>query len=96
MRHVSMFNARALEVVVATLAILASGAGAFGQTKAPAAQEAKNRAVETAGCGSAAFLTLEHGKLAAVDWVERTGNRIHTRGAESVSDRRRNDRSAAG
>lgn len=36
-------------------------------------------------CGPAAFLTFEQGRLAAVDWVERTENRVHTRVAETQS-----------
>jgi len=36
-------------------------------------------------CGSAAFLTYEEGKLAAVDWVERSGRRLHTRAVETQS-----------
>jgi uncharacterized protein len=30
-------------------------------------------------CGPAAFLTLESGRLAGVDWVEHRGNQVHTR-----------------
>jgi pimeloyl-ACP methyl ester carboxylesterase len=37
------------------------------------------------GCSRAAFLTYEHGKLAAVDWVDRTANRLHTRVVETQS-----------
>ena len=37
------------------------------------------RAQDAQGCGSAAFLTFEQGRLAAVDWTERTGSRVHTR-----------------
>jgi uncharacterized protein len=36
-------------------------------------------------CGSAAFLTFEQGKLAAVDWVDRTANQVHTRVVETQS-----------
>jgi len=32
-----------------------------------------------ASCGSAAFMTFEHGELAAVDRVDRTSGRVHTR-----------------
>ena len=32
-----------------------------------------------------AFLTYEHGKLAAVEWVDRTPNRLHTRVVETQS-----------
>jgi hypothetical protein len=30
-------------------------------------------------CAPAAFATIESGKVAAVDWIERDGNRVHTR-----------------
>jgi hypothetical protein len=37
------------------------------------------------GCGSAAFLTFEQGKLAAVDWVDYSPNHVHTRVVETQS-----------
>jgi len=40
---------------------------------------------EISSCGSAAFLTFERGKLAAVDRLDRTGNRMHTRVIETQS-----------
>jgi uncharacterized protein len=50
-----------------------------------AAQAATAPAAGTASCGSAAFLTFEQGKLAAVDWVDRAANRMHTRVVETQS-----------
>jgi hypothetical protein len=86
MRRIGMFCAGTLETVAATLAILVSGVCAFSQARASAAQAVKNRAEEASGCGSAAFLTSESGKFAAVDWVARTGNRIHTRAVQTQSE----------
>ena len=85
MTHGRKLVARALEATAATFTILASGAPAFEQDRAFAAQAVTNRAQETSACGSAAFLTFEQGKLAAVEWVERTGNRIHTRAVQTQS-----------
>ena len=42
-------------------------------------------AAEPSSCGAAAFLTYEHGRLAAVDWVDRTAGRLHTRVVETQS-----------
>ena len=36
-------------------------------------------------CGSAAFLTFEQGKLAAVDWVDHSANQVHSRVIETQS-----------
>jgi len=54
----------------AALAVWSSALCAFAQGKLPAPAHA---------CPPAAFLTFEQGKLAAVNWVERTRNKIHTR-----------------
>ena len=65
MNIISIFRAKA----AAALAML-TVVCAFGQGRESTAASA---------CGPAAFLTFEQGKLAAVNWVERTGNRVHTR-----------------
>ena len=46
------------------IAVLAAGRCAFG---------------ETPGCPAGVFLTFEAGRLAAVNWVEHSGKRIHSR-----------------
>jgi hypothetical protein len=67
-------------VVLATAAWMwdRSSSRIAAQTPAPAATSASS-------CGPAAFLTYEQGKLAAVDWVDRTGARLHTRAIETQS-----------
>jgi hypothetical protein len=49
------------------------------------AQAATAPAAGTASCGSAVFFNFEQGKLAAVDWVDRTANHVHTRVVETQS-----------
>ena len=56
------------------LAILAAAGHGFGQTPPQTAEPAAKST-----CGPAAFLTFEQGKLASVDWVERTATKVHTR-----------------
>jgi len=63
--------------IVATAAVLAVAVCVF-------AQDAQQTGLggATAGnplCGSATFLVFEQGKLAAVDWVDRSTNGVHTR-----------------
>ena len=50
-----------------------------------AAQPPTASLTASSGCGAAAFLTYEQGRLAAVDWVDRTANRLHTRVIETQS-----------
>jgi pimeloyl-ACP methyl ester carboxylesterase len=72
--------------IVATTAVLVSALCAFGQS--PQQAGALGPSTPTGGaasCGSAAFLTFEQGKLAAVDWVERSTGKIHTRVIETQS-----------
>ena len=78
--RISTFRAPAIEIAL-TLALLTSVVCAAGQGREPTPPPA------TAGslCGSAAFLTLEQGKLAAVEWVDRKASRIHTRVVETQS-----------
>ena len=86
MKHRNLFRASALEGAAAMVAILGGGVCVFGQDRAnPATQAVGNRGDELASCGSAAFVTFEHGKVAAVNWVERAGNRIHTRAVQTQS-----------
>jgi hypothetical protein len=72
--------------IVATAAVLASALCGFSQTTQQT--EARGPIALTGGaasCGSAAFLTFEQGKLAAVDWVDRSTEQIHTRVIETQS-----------
>jgi hypothetical protein len=70
--------------IIATAAVLASALSGFAQTSqqigAPGPIAPTGGA---ASCGSVAFLTLEQGKLAAVDWVDRSTGQIHTRVIET-------------
>lgn len=67
-------------------AAVLAGVWAFDQpSRLKAAAGTPATTAEAASCGSAAFLTIEHGKLAAVDWVDRTANRLHTRVIETQS-----------
>jgi pimeloyl-ACP methyl ester carboxylesterase len=50
-----------------------------------AARVPASPAADSSSCRPAAFLTYEQGKLAAVDWVERTRGRVHTRAVETQS-----------
>jgi pimeloyl-ACP methyl ester carboxylesterase len=70
----------------ASVAVLAGAV--FGIDQPPrlaAAQAVKAPDAGIPGCGSAAFLTFEQGRLAAVDWVDRTATRMHTRVVETQS-----------
>ena len=72
--------------IVATAAVLSSALCGFAQTSQQA--RARGPIVPTGGaasCGSATFLTFEQGKLAAVDWVDRSIGQIHTRVIETQS-----------
>ncbi|HXW92105.1 MAG TPA: alpha/beta fold hydrolase [Terriglobales bacterium] len=71
---------------MATAVVLASAASVLGrsaQQTRPAGATAPT--AENPRCSSAAFLTIEQGKLAAVDWVERSKNQVHTRVIETQS-----------
>jgi uncharacterized protein len=66
--------------IVATATVLASAGCVLGQNAQqtrPAGATAPT--AESPTCGPAAFLTFEQGELAAVDWVERSRNQVHTR-----------------
>lgn len=81
-----MKKARLGRIVCATVAL--SAAAVFALDRSSSRVDARTLAapaVEASSCGSAAFLTYEHGKLAAVDWVERAPGRIHTRAIETQS-----------
>jgi uncharacterized protein len=68
----------------AGVAALAAVVSALPRSSSVAAQSGAGTA-GAPGCGAAAFLTYEQGQLAAVDWVERTANRLHTRVVETQS-----------
>jgi len=71
---------------VASVALLAGAISWFDRV--PRLTAARTSGVPAAGapaCGSAAFLTLEEGKVAAVDWVDRAANHVHTRVVETQS-----------
>ncbi len=64
----------------ARVAVLAGAIWGFGQPpRLAAAQAVTEPADGTPDCGPATFLIFEHGKLAAVDWVDRTADKVHTR-----------------
>ncbi|HTM26937.1 MAG TPA: alpha/beta fold hydrolase [Vicinamibacterales bacterium] len=68
------------------MAALASAAWLFHHPPIlAAAQTPAGSLAASSGCGAAAFLTYEQGRLAAVDWVDRTANRLHTRVIETQS-----------
>ena len=70
--------------VGAPVALLAAAVWVFdGSSSRIAAQTPAAPAASR--CRSAAFLTYEQGRLAAVDWVERTASRLHTRVVETQS-----------
>jgi len=67
-------------------AILAGGVWGFPQAQQQAAaRRATNPVAGYLPCGSAAFLTFEQGKLAAVDWVDRSASQVHSRVIETQS-----------
>jgi dienelactone hydrolase len=70
--------------VTAGAVVLAAAVSALPRSSSAAAQ-AGDGAAGAPGCGAAAFLTYEHGRLAAVDWVDRTANQLHTRVVETQS-----------
>jgi uncharacterized protein len=81
-----MTNLRLLRCAAVSAAVLA--AAVCGFDKPALAATAQPGAAQGAGnlsCGSAAFLVFEQGKLAAVDWVDRTANRLHTHVVETQS-----------
>jgi len=79
-------NARHVLSVAVSVAALVRVVCGFGQSPhLTVAQAATAPAAGTPSCGSAVFLNFEHGKLAAVDWVDRTTNHVHTRVVETQS-----------
>jgi dienelactone hydrolase len=70
----------------AGVALLTAAVWVFDRSSSRiAAQTSIAPAAQASSCGSAAFLTYEQGQLAAVDWVERTANRLRTRVIETQS-----------
>lgn len=70
--------------VAAGVAVIAAAVSAFPRLSSVAAQ-AGAAGAGAPSCDAAAFLTYEHGQLAAVDWVDRTANRQHSRVIETQS-----------
>jgi len=66
-------------------ALVVAAAWIAGRTSGRIAAQIPTAPTLAPNCGSTAFLTYEHGKLAAVDWVERTAGRVHTRVIETQS-----------
>ena len=67
-------------------AVLIGAVCGFGQSPhQTVAQTTTAPAGGTPSCGSTAFLVFEQGKLAAVDWVDRTANHVHLRVVETQS-----------
>src|SRR4029077_11611960 len=79
-------NARRVLSVAGSAAAVVAAVCGFGQsppqTVAPAATAP---GAGTPSCGPAVFLSLEQGKLVAVDWVGRTASHVHTRVVETQS-----------
>jgi hypothetical protein len=71
----------------AATAVVWAGAwyGFWRPPRLTAGQAAKTPAGGSISCGSAAFLTFEQGKLAAVDWVDHTAGGVRTRVVETQS-----------
>src|SRR5947209_166951 len=70
-------NSRLMKSVLPIVAFAACG---FAQVPHQVAASNQNPI-----CSPAPFLTFEQGKLAAVDWVTRTSNQVHTRVVETQS-----------
>jgi hypothetical protein len=83
--------ARSIVVIAAVLASAVCVLGQNAQQTGPAgaiASPAKNPT-----CGSVAFLTFELGKLAAVDWVDRSMNQsTYTCDRDAIPNRRCHNR----
>jgi pimeloyl-ACP methyl ester carboxylesterase len=79
-------NARHVLSVAVSVAVLVGAVCGFGQSpQLTVAQAVAAPAAGTPSCGSAVFLNFEQGKLAAVDWVDRIANHVHTRVVETQS-----------
>lgn len=79
MRHIALGRS-----VIAAMAVLATAVSGSPRSSRAAAQTGTASA-EALNCGATAFLTYEQGQLAAVDWVDRTANRLHSRVIETQS-----------
>src|SRR5246127_2089915 len=81
-----MKNPQLIRNVAVSVGVLVGAACGFGQSpQLTVAQAVTAPAAGTPSCGSAVFLDFEHGKLASVDWVDRTANQVHTRVVETQS-----------
>src|SRR6266404_269605 len=79
-------NPRHVLSVATSVAVLIGAVHGFGKSpQLTVAQAATAPAAGSPSCGSAVFLNFEQGKLAAVDWVDRTANHVHTRVVEAQS-----------
>jgi uncharacterized protein len=79
-------NARHVLRVAVSVAVTVGAVCEFDHSpQLTVAQAATASAAGAPSCGSAVFLTFEQGKLAAVDWVDRTANHVHTRVVETQS-----------
>jgi hypothetical protein len=79
----NLLLARSIVAIAAVLAGAGCVLGQNAQQTRPAGATAPT--AENPTCGSVAFLTFEQAKLAAVDWVERSRNQVHTRVIETQS-----------
>jgi len=79
-------NARHVLIVAVSMAWVAGFARGIDQPpRSTFSQAATVPEAGSSNCGSAVFLNFEQGKLAAVDWVDRTANHVHTRVVETQS-----------
>jgi len=72
--------------VAASLILMAAAGWAIHRPpKVAAVQTSARPGAAPSSAGAVAFLTYEHGRLAAVEWVERGPSRLHTRVIETQS-----------
>src|SRR5580692_1989693 len=64
---------------IATLIVLACNSHALRAQDLGSDPQSQSNSANVSSCAAAAFLILEQGKLAGVDWVEHVGRRLHTR-----------------
>ena len=66
-------------LLMVTMAYFLSNAYALHPSKMKAVEQELSVTANPAPCSAGAFLILESGKLAGVDWVDYRGNQVHTR-----------------
>ena len=64
---------------IATFMVLACNCHPSRAQIAGSAPQSQSNSTDLYSCAPAAFLILEQGKLAGVDWVEYRGSQVHTR-----------------